>query len=142
MKLGTLKAVGHNIADSLASGVGLMIGVHQTEIFGEAAATPEGYIEVDFLTGEASGGRPSPSLEHAIGSYAAALPDFCRRHGADISDFRQLSARFSGTGYRRFAVSIEDRQGRRSTDEYAGIPGKRVKVPDALGRLRPKRSKG
>ncbi len=33
-----------------------------------------------------------------------------------------------------FIVTVEDRQGRRSVDEYLGSPGKRVKVLDDLGR--------
>src|SRR4051812_27486612 len=42
----------------------------------------------------------------------------------------------------RFAVTIEDARGRRSTTEYAGVPGRRPKVMDALGRLRPQPSIG
>jgi hypothetical protein len=52
MKFGTLKSIGHNVADSLASGVGLMIGVYEMDVFGEVTSTPEGFIEVDFLTGD------------------------------------------------------------------------------------------
>jgi hypothetical protein len=43
MKFGELKSIGHNIADSLASGIGLMIGVYEMDIFGEAANSHEGY---------------------------------------------------------------------------------------------------
>lgn len=137
MKFGTLKSIGHNIADSLASGIGLMIGVYEMYIFMEAAAAPAGYIEVDFLTGETSGGAPSPDLARALKLYAQALPDLCKRHGAEISDFRRLSARFSGPPmFERFTVTVEDRQGRSSSDEYQGVPGKRPKVLDHLGRAR------
>jgi hypothetical protein len=37
-----------------------------------------------------------------------------------------------------FSVSIQDRAGRFSKTDYVGIPGRRLKVMDALGRLRPK----
>src|ERR1043166_6803335 len=97
MKFGTLKSIGHNIAESLASGIGRMIGVYEMDVFGEAAAAPEGFIEVDFLTGEASGGKASPDLKRAVKLYADALSDLCKRHGVDPSDFQHLSARFSGT---------------------------------------------
>lgn len=137
MKFRTLKSIGHNIADSLASGIGLMIGVYETDVSGEAAATPEGFIDVDFLTGEASGGMPSPDLQRALKLYAAALPDLCKRQGVEVSDFRHLSARFSGGPmFESFTVTVEDRRGRRSTDEYFGRPGKRPKVLDHLGRVR------
>ena len=36
MKHDELRSIGHNIADSLASGCGLMIGVYDMDIFGEA----------------------------------------------------------------------------------------------------------
>jgi hypothetical protein len=45
-------AIGHNIADSLGSGVGLPIGVYFTDVFGEASRLPEGFIVIDFLTGK------------------------------------------------------------------------------------------
>jgi hypothetical protein len=137
MKFGILKSIGHNIADSLACGPGLMIGVCSTDIFGEAAAAQEGFIEVDFLTGTASGGKTSDDLARALTLYAKALPDLCKRHEADVSEFRQLTARFSSShGSMRFTVTVEDQHGRRSSDEYMGLPGKRPRVLDHLGRVR------
>ena len=140
MKFATLTSVAHNLADSLASGIGMMIGVYEMDVFGEAAAAPEGFIEVDFLTGRSSGGKVSRELARALKLYAAALPDLCRRQGVDAAEFAMLTARFSGRQLpREYTVTIEDRQGRRSTDEYRGIPGRRPKVMDHLGRIRRKR---
>ena len=140
MKFGTLQSIGHNIADSLASGIGMMIGVYEMDVFGEAAASPEGFIEVAFLTGQSTGGKPSPYLAHALELYAGALPDLCKRHGIDVAEFRQLTARFSGRPmFWGFIVTIENQQGRRSVDEYRGLPGRRPKVMDRLGRIRRKR---
>jgi hypothetical protein len=138
MKFGVLKSIGHNIADSLACGPGFLIGLYSTDIFGEAAATPEGFIEVDFLTGTASGGKVSDNLAHALTLYAKeALPALCARHGADLSAFRQLKARFSRDHTAmRFTVTVEDQSGRRSTDDYMGLPGRRPRVLDELGRVR------
>ncbi len=51
MKFDELRSIGHNIADSLASGTGLLIGIYGTDIFGEASRSPERFITVDFLTG-------------------------------------------------------------------------------------------
>lgn len=137
MKFGTLKSIGHNIADSLASGIGLMIGVYDMDVFAEAEARPERFIDIDFLTGEALDGAPSPKVARALKLYSEALPDLCRRQGADITDFRQLRARYSGEPMaQRFSVTVEDKGGRRSTDEYVGVPGKRPKILDHLGRVR------
>ena len=139
MKLGELASVGHNIAGSLAGRIGIMIGVYEIpDIYDEAAASPEGFIEVDFLTGKTAGGLPSTSLADAVTRYAAALPTLCGRHEVAYSSIRQLTARFSrGPLHGRFVVTVEDDQGRRSTDEYHS-DGNRVRVLDHLDRLRPK----
>ena len=140
-KFDKLKAVGHNIADSLASGMGLMIGVYMTDVYAEVASAPEGYIDVDFLSGGTSGGLVSQSFANAVKEYQKELPHLCDRHGITAQDFRRLSARFSGQGdLRGFSVTTEDNQGRTSIDQFRGIPGKRVKELDHMGRVRPQRS--
>lgn len=137
MKFGELKSVGHNIADSLASGIGLMIGVYEMDVFGEAGASPDGVLEVDFLNGKILEGNPSPTLTDAVMRYSVALPELCERHGADVSDFRRLTAKYSGTGLSRgFSVTVENRNGKSSTDRFEGVPGARPKVLDSLGRIR------
>lgn len=141
MKFGELKSIGHNIADSLGSGIGLMIGVYEMDIFGEASNSPEGYITVDFLTGATSGAQPSASLAKAISLYSEALDDLCRKHGASVDAFSELTARFSVDSHgRRFVVTVRDNNDRHSIDEYLGLPGERVKELDELGRIRPKRN--
>lgn len=139
MKHDELRAVAHNYAESLACGLGLVLGYCPTNIFGEARKAPEGYLNVDFLAGTISGGNPSADLKQAITRYRDAFPRFCEKHGAFLSDFREFTARFA-PDYRanRFLVTIEDARGRRSTIEYAGMPGQRLKVLDEHGRLRPK----
>ena len=52
MKFGVLQSIVHNAADSLGSGIGLIVGVYEMDIYGEAGRSPEGAIKVDFLTGE------------------------------------------------------------------------------------------
>ena len=138
MKFAELRSIGHNIADSLSGGIGLMIGNYMMDIHGEAADSPEGFITVDFLIGETSGGRPSASLSKSISLYSTALRDLCRKHGGTADAFSELKVRFSRDFYgrRRFVVSVRDNYGRRACDEY--IDGKRVKVLDELGRIRPK----
>jgi hypothetical protein len=140
MKLAQLRAIGHNIATSLASGPGLMIGVWCTDIFSEAKASPEGYLTVDFLSGAARGATPSPSLAGAIRAYAKNLDDLCARHETTRASFSQLSARYwSDAVGRRFVVTVVDGSGRSASDDYLGTSGARVRVLDALGRIRTRR---
>lgn len=137
MKFGDLRSIAHNLADSLASGIGLLIGGPITNVFSEARRSPEGFITVDFLTGRTSGGRPSPSLARAIELYRDALPDLCGRHGTSPSVFRELTARYSvEKRAKRFVVTTASHRGRRQVDEYVGIPGKHVRTLESLGRVR------
>jgi len=135
VKFGELKSIAHNISDSLASGIGLLVGVYDTDVFAEAARSAEGYIDVDFLTGRVSGGAASASLSMAIGLYAGALPALCAKHGTLPTAFRQLRTRYQAPS--TFIVTVEDQDGRMSADTYEGRPGRRVLAVDAEGRIRP-----
>ena len=131
MKIGELTSFGHNIADSLASGICFMVGLYAVDIHDEASASPEGYIVVDFMTGSSSGSSVSEDLRHAIKRYSELLPELAKRHNLDIQNIKTLSARF-GTDKvfgRHFSVTVESSDGRRSTDQYAGAPGKRFSRP-------------
>jgi hypothetical protein len=138
MKFDELRALAHNIADSLASGIGLMVGVYEMDVFGDASRSPGGFIEMDFLDGSISDGCPSPQLTQAVALYGQALTGLCDRHQVSPSDFRELKVRYNAKNW-HFLVTIEDCSGRRSTDEYEGIPGRRVRELDALGRVRTNR---
>ncbi len=130
MTFGELKSIGHNIADSLASGICLLVGYYEVDIFGEAASSPAGYVEVDFLTGTSSGSLTSPTLTKVITLYRDALDRLCASHGTSASAFTVLTARFA-TDSRyggHFTVTVEDPSGRRSVDEYLGTPGRKLKV--------------
>jgi hypothetical protein len=127
MKFDQLRSIGHNIADSLASGIGLPIGLYQTDVFGEARRqTGQGFIIVDFLLGTCASGAPSASLARAITLYRDALAELCKKHGTSPSAFRKLTAQYSMDALgRRFVVTVEDQYGHHADDEYVGIPGKR-----------------
>lgn len=130
MKLAALASFGHNLADSLASGIPFMVGMaglRSFDIHGEAAASPEGHVVVDFLTGATSGSPVSPVLQGVIRSFNKALPELAEREGLEMAEIRVLSARFGtdpvvGT---HFLVTVETVDGRSSVDQYAGTPGRR-----------------
>jgi hypothetical protein len=136
MKFRQLESIAHNIADSLGSGIGLLVGVYEMDVFGEARRSPEGYIQVDFLTGTSSGGTPSADLTRAIAMYKKGLADLCEKHGPTPAAFQELVARYSGR--RHMVVTVMDDVGRHSSREFVGTPARRPRVLDQLGRVRPK----
>ena len=136
MKIGDLPSFGHNVADSLASGICFMIGIYDVDIYAEASSSPEGHVVVDFITGSTSGSPVSADLQRALDSYSEALPDLCRKHGIDLSEIKVLSARFGTDSIagRHFAVTVEASDGRRSIDQYVGTPGRRFSKSRKSGR--------
>lgn len=127
MKIGELASFGHNVADSLASGICFMVGIYSADIYGEATASPEGHIVVDFLTGSTSGSPVSTELKHTIQKYTEMLPELATRHGLSAVEIKVLSARFGTDPVAgpHFLVTMEASDGRRSIDQYTGIPGRR-----------------
>ena len=57
-----------------------MAGIYSVDIHGEASASPEGHIVVDFLTGSTSGSPISADLNHAIRRFSELLPDLAEKH--------------------------------------------------------------
>lgn len=129
MKLGVLKSVGHNIADSLASGIGLMIGIYTMDVFAEAAGEGEGFLVVDFLTGSTTAPTASSDFRKALGFYRDAVPELCAKHGVDPTEVIELTARFGTDAVYgpHFTVTVASRDGKRSTDRYIGVPGRRLR---------------
>jgi hypothetical protein len=119
--------------------MGLLIGLYETDIFREAALSPGGFIEVDFLTGTTVG-RVSRSLAKAISLYVKALPRLSESQGVAIADFERLSARYVGNADYHFIVEVADRRGKTSRDRYVGPTSERPRTVDSLGRIRRMRS--
>jgi hypothetical protein len=71
-----------------------------------------------------------------VSLYHDALPDLCKRQNVSVTDFCKLIVHYSAS--RRVVIEIEDKKGRKSTDEYLGSPLTRIKIADSAGRIRPK----
>jgi hypothetical protein len=137
MKHDQLCAIAHNLADSMASGLCFVIGYHPVDIFGEAALSKNRLIEVDFLEGRIVRGNASDNLKLAAASFKDILPKFCLDNGASLADFKVLSATFEASALGpRMLLTVADHRGQSSVTEYAGVPMKRLKVLDQLGRIR------
>lgn len=138
MKIGVLKSIAHNMADSLACGLGFVIGYYRTRIFEEASAAYPGHITVDFLSGETAGCIPSESLKGAIELYVAEFPTFCEKHKVRAENFAEFKVRY-GTDVVygcHYTVELRDKKGRFVRETYIGLPGKKhpVFVPSKLSR--------
>jgi len=136
VKYRQLESIAHNIADSLGSGIGMLVGFYEMDVFGEAFRSPEGFIVVDFLTGTSSGAVPSSYLANAIAAYRKGLADLCEKHGTTPAAFAELTARYAAP--RHILVTVTDQAGRKSSREFVGTPARRPKVLDPQGRVRPK----
>lgn len=140
MKHSRLHGVAHNYADSLASGLSFVAPDHviQTQVFAEAASET-GFITADFLTGALNGARYKGELETAFPLFKAAFPLFCEKHKVAFSDYAAFLVRFiSDKSGKRYVVTIEDRNGKRSSREYAGSFGARGTASIEPGRRRPR----
>ncbi len=127
MKHGALTAIAHNIADSMGSGLGFMIGVWHMAIYTEAAKSPDKHITVDLLTGAITGGPASDNLYKAITEYCDVFPKFCAQHGAASSDFSKCELRFSKDHMgRHLQITVRDLRGKESVTEFRGDPPKRI----------------
>lgn len=106
-----------------------MVGYYAMDVFAEAAASAEGFILVDFLSGTTAGSPVSASLARAVCLYRDVLPEFCAKHGVELGDIHVLQVRFgTDAAYgRHFLVAVENASGRRSADRYFGVPGKRLR---------------
>ncbi|RFB04026.1 hypothetical protein [Parvularcula marina] len=139
MKFAELKTIGHNLGHSLSSGVCLLVGYSNVDIYQEANKTADGYIEVDFLTGQTNGATISRQLARTIESYRDIVPQFCKTHGYPFENIAKLSVTYypvAGQYWGRFRVVVEDTSGRGAIDEYSGFAGKRPVILDELGRAR------
>lgn len=139
MKHAVLSSVAHNFVDSYGNGNGFLIGYFQMDVYGEAARSSEGFIEIDFLTGKFSGAAISDDLVRATELYREELPDFCKKHGASLTDFKTFIAKFwNEYNGKHCKISVQDSSGKLSEAEYIGDPPKRIKATDDLGRIRTK----
>lgn len=140
MKHSKLHSVAHNLADSLSGGLSFIVPnyVLHISVYAEAAATPQGYVVIDVLSGKLTGVFPGGNLEHTAPLVANAFPAFCEKHGVDHADYRECLVRFDARlAGNSFTITITDRMGRRSAREYSGRQGGRLGTLDGLGRLRP-----
>ncbi|MEO0689192.1 MAG: hypothetical protein AAFY51_02715 [Pseudomonadota bacterium] len=146
MKHDVLRSVVHNALDSLTSGCSFVFSLDDFNFpFWQFVwSMPDGVIEADLTSGEIlnpaahSGSIAYRRLEGAMKIVAKELPDFLRKNRCDPRQVESIHARFEANFKRRQYVYIRIvRSGGRVTEDlYSGIPLRRLKILDHLGRIR------
>lgn len=137
MKHAKLRAVAHNLADSLASGVSLLTGAYELDLYGDAARAPGERLVLDLMNGAVIEGALSPALATALARLGPEFARLCAAAGTEPGDCRRAIARFHArAGACGFTLLIEDRAGRTTEADYEGTPAHRARDRDAQGRIR------
>lgn len=99
----------------------------EMELYAQVARSDEGYLTLDFLSGQREGAEPSATLWLAFRLYREALPALCEGAGVSVGDFAELRARFAVD--RRyggwFTLWVATPDGRSAEDVYVGVPARR-----------------
>ena len=127
MKFDDLRSIAHNVAVSFGSGASVLFN-YGFYPFDDAGRSPEGVLEVDFLSGTVVSGHPSGELLDRVSRSPSVVADFCARHGQPADAFASFRARYVRTAVgRRYEVTVTDRAGRTRTDYYDGARGRRLR---------------
>lgn len=129
MKFGDLQSTAHNFAASFGSGMGLLVGYYQADIFKDVKIAIDNEITIDFLTGSVTKGQVSREVRGCIDAYVEALDSFCIKHGGRKADFNRFVTIYKIDKIHRecFYVEIEDKNGKNSKCFYTGHNGKKIR---------------
>jgi hypothetical protein len=142
-----LRAAAHNLADSVSGEISFILGYYQIPLWAAVDASPDNQLKIDFLTGAVDPPDVAHDIRPAIGSIAAALPEFFAKHSVDygkIVRFEVLLRRPNGLEMsgasemqaREALVTVAQVGGLETTDRYIGWPLKRAARLDDRGRIR------
>ncbi len=82
-------------------------------------------------------GEASQSLSVGVQKFNEALPAHCRANGAAVADFKILLISFDMLPtVRRAVVTVEDKASKTTAKGYSGVPLRRRRSLNALGRVR------
>ncbi len=127
MKFDDLCSIAHNLSDSLSSGASELFRYYGDELYNDIKLSPNGVVEIDFLSGTVVRGTVSASMLKLISSSPKVLEGLCAKHDRSSAEFSKLTARYISDVFgRAYVVTVEDRQGRSRTDRYAGGSGRRL----------------
>jgi hypothetical protein len=124
MKFDDACSIAHNFADSFGSGSSLLFNFG-TWPYPDAARSPDGVLEIDFLKGAVLSGVASTELRRHIANAPSLFSDFCERHGQPVQAFAAFTVRYVADGSSRyFDVTVQVDTGRGRTDRYSADGGR------------------
>ena len=136
MKHAKMQAIVHNVADSLGSGISLMTGYYDLDVYKDAHNSPGKTLRLDLLGGVVMEGEARDNLIAALQRVPEALAAQCAKAGISWDDFHRAEVVFRigkvGPG---FTILVEDRAGKLTETDYKGSPAKREKAMDVYGRV-------
>lgn len=139
MKHGQLRSIAHSLAASLASGVSLITGFYDLDLYGDARNSPDGKLSIDLLKGKIMDGNPSPQLIAAVSSLGPEFHRLCEAEKISPKDCRSAKAYFYAYLNREgFTLVVEDTTGKVTETDYEGSSAQRAFERDALERNRRK----
>ncbi len=140
-----LVSAAHNAADSLSSGCALAFGLHDFPFWTLIEALPAPSIRLDLLDGEILSSppeQPTPEwvfLQAGFRAAAEQMPEFLRRNDCDPEQVARIGVEFQIVGpvkQYEAEITVEQKSGESSRETYVGLPLRRRRVIDQLGRVR------
>jgi hypothetical protein len=137
VKQGQRHAIAHNLADSIASGCSLLLGVYDFSIGAHITESPSGRVVIECLQPLLIEGTLNSEIRELLAALPAGLTKLCDDEGGSPEDFSVLTLAFSKT---QLAIEVEIVvAGPASIPRsrwFSGSPLRRKRVLDSAGRMR------
>lgn len=138
MKIAHLKAAAHNMADSISSECSLISWDYDFHLWSYIAQNPEQRLRVNLLTGELrSEGLWPTRVSKFFADFAGIVPEMLAKHECPIEEVSAIEVEFCRLPIdKEVTVTVQQANGKASTDRYVGTPLARPRILDNLGRIR------
>jgi len=135
-----LHAIAHNFAASISGGLSFIAPdrILGFDIYSRNEVRENGQMVIDFLNQKLIVSDETKPLDGDLQLISNAFPAFCEKHDVSCRDFNVFVVRFTRRANGAyFVVTVESKNGKRTSREYAAIDGSRTPVLDTNERRRP-----
>jgi hypothetical protein len=147
MKVSQLRAIAHNLADSLSSEDSRFLGYGiEPSLWDNIDRLPQRRLRVDLLTGDVDAQSIPAKLQAHLRTFAKHAAEFILEQELDPLDISAMEVEYRRApevlpSRKEALVIIERMDGKKIEDRYVGDPLKRPRYVDGLGRIRTDRRK-